>query len=102
MEIIPGIDSIQRNIADQLIEVLQNNKEIAKYNFKNNFICDKIAEEMLEKIKTNKVIFIMDMPECLSFKLKSQYAEVMKKRKPKKKAKKGSKGAKGAKGTKKK
>lgn len=39
----------------------------------------------------------MDMPECLSFKLKSDYAEVMKKRKPKKKSKKGGKSTKAAK-----
>lgn len=46
---------------------------------------------MLDKVKLNKTIFIIDMPECISFELKSGYAEAMKKRKPKKKAKKNSK-----------
>lgn len=49
---------------------------------------------MLNKVKENKVIYIIDMPECISYDLKTFHAEIAKKRKPKKKSKKGAKASK--------
>ena len=49
---------------------------------------------MLNKVKDNKVVHIIDMPECISYDLKNFHVEITKKRKPKKKAKKGAKTAK--------
>ena len=74
--------------------MLEKNTEIAKYSFKNNYISDTVAEKMLMKVKDNKNVFIIEMPECISYELKQAHVDIMKKRKPKKKGKKGSKVAK--------
>lgn len=82
---------------NSLLNVLKENKTIAKYNFKNNYISDFVAMKMLKEVKENKNIFIIDMPECIAFELKEHHAEIMKKRKAKKKPKKGKGKAKGKK-----
>lgn len=56
---IEEIDSLEQKISEQLQELLGTHKQIAKYNFKNNYISDAIAYKMLQKVKENKVIFIL-------------------------------------------
>lgn len=43
IEVPLALESLEKNIVDQLVELLENNKEIAKYSFKNNYISDEIA-----------------------------------------------------------
>lgn len=88
-------DPLERKIMKKLCLLLRDNQSIAKYNFKNNYISDNLAMKMLNKVKDNKNIFIIDLPECITYELKEHHVEIMKKRKPKKKkAKKAGKGKK--------
>lgn len=48
------------------MHILQNNVNIAKYNFKNNFIPDDVAKLIIECVKENKNIFIIDLPDCIA------------------------------------
>ena len=84
-------NSIQERIAKELCSIIEGNENIAKYNFRNNFIPDDIAKQIIDLVKENKNIFIIDLPECIAHELKELHSEVMKKRKLKKK-KKGKKG----------
>lgn len=81
-------NSDEEKMAKELIYILQNNLNIAKYNFKNNFIPDDVAKLIIDVVRENKNIFIIDLPDCIAHELKELHAEVMKKRKPKKKKKK--------------
>ena len=84
-------DTLQEKIANHLIELVRSHKELAKYNFRNNYIPDCVVMKMLNEVKENKVIFILDLPECIAHELKELYVEIIKKRKPKKKKKKAKK-----------
>lgn len=71
--------------------MIEYNKSIAKYNFKNNYISNKVASIILELVRENKNIFVIDLPECIDYPLKQLHVEIMKKRKFKKKKGKKSK-----------
>ena len=84
-------NSDEEKIAKEILHILQSNTNIAKYNFKNNFIPDEVAKLMIDLVRENKNIFIIDLPDCITHELKELHAEAMKKRKPKKKKKKKAK-----------
>lgn len=53
-------------IAKEIIYILQKNVNIAKYNFRNNFIPDDVAKLMIDMVRENKNIFIIDLPDCIA------------------------------------
>ena len=55
-------DLLESKILNDLTEILRENKNIAKYNFKNNYIADFVAMKMLKEVKENKNIYIIDLP----------------------------------------
>ena len=65
--------------------MIAENKSIVKYSFKNNYISNRVAGLILENVRENKNIFIIDLPECIDYELKELHVEIMKKRKLKKK-----------------
>ena len=46
-------------ISNDLIELVRSHKEIAKYNFRNNYIPNCVVMKMLTEVKENKVIFML-------------------------------------------
>ncbi len=52
-------DSLQEKISTSLIQLIRSHKEIAKYNFRNNYIPDCVAMKILNEVKENKNIFMI-------------------------------------------
>lgn len=44
-------DTLEEAILNKLLQVLRDNKSIAKYSFKNNYIADFVAMKMLKEVK---------------------------------------------------
>lgn len=78
-------DTIEQKIQKEMLSIIKNNSSIAKYNFRNNWIPDSVAKSLLNEVRENKVIFLFELPETISYPIKQMHAEIMKKRKPKKK-----------------
>lgn len=63
-------ETIEEKIEKELITIVKNNASIAKYNFKNNWIPDSIAKQLLMEVKENKTVFLFELPETISQDLK--------------------------------
>ena len=57
-----------------MLLILKNNQNIAKYNFRNNWIPDIIAKKLLNEVKDNKNIFLFDLPDTISHPLRELHA----------------------------
>lgn len=53
-----------------MLEIVQNNQSIAKYNFRNNWIPDGVARRLLNEVKDNKTVFLFELPDTVSHPIK--------------------------------